>query len=252
MALFTDGPISSIDDLAARDSQLLSVASVEGIDVTQKIKLAQDEIELEIKTLLKGASHGYWCAGDPDLGPVVVTPALKMWHALRSLELVYGDAFNSQLNDRYAGKRDQFHEMAKGAYEKLVDTGLGIAACPVAQASAPTAATSSGVALPDGTYFVTTGWVNAQGEEGACAVPTTLTTSTCTLAVKAGAPPANAAGWNVYVGWGPDELYRQNVAAIDPGATWLQPPVVGTSGAAPGTGQSPTYWKPVPRILQRG
>ena len=41
---------------------------------------------------------------------VVVTPALKLWHTYRALEMVYGDAYNSQLNDRYAGKRDQFHE----------------------------------------------------------------------------------------------------------------------------------------------
>ena len=36
MALFTDGPISCIEDLTAQDSQLLNVASVEGIDMTQK------------------------------------------------------------------------------------------------------------------------------------------------------------------------------------------------------------------------
>ena len=41
---------------------------------------------------------------------VVVTPPLKLWHTFRTLEMVYGDAYNSQLNDRYAGKRDEFHE----------------------------------------------------------------------------------------------------------------------------------------------
>ena len=34
MALFTDGPASSIEDLAAQDSQVLNVASSEGIDLT--------------------------------------------------------------------------------------------------------------------------------------------------------------------------------------------------------------------------
>ena len=43
MALFMDGPISNIDDLAGQDSQLLDVANVEGIDVTRKLALAQDE-----------------------------------------------------------------------------------------------------------------------------------------------------------------------------------------------------------------
>ena len=36
MALFTDGPISCILDLTARDTQLLNVAVAEGIDVTQR------------------------------------------------------------------------------------------------------------------------------------------------------------------------------------------------------------------------
>ena len=44
MALFTDGPVSSIDDLAAQDTQLLDVANAEGIDVTRKLGLAQDEL----------------------------------------------------------------------------------------------------------------------------------------------------------------------------------------------------------------
>ena len=44
MALFTDGPISSIEDLRGTTPQLLDVASAEGIDVTRKLALAQDEI----------------------------------------------------------------------------------------------------------------------------------------------------------------------------------------------------------------
>ncbi len=52
-------------------------------------------------------------ADDP--GRVVVTPPLKLWHMFLSLEMVYRDAYNSQLNDRYAGKRDEFHGMVKWA-----------------------------------------------------------------------------------------------------------------------------------------
>jgi len=51
MALFIDGPASSMEDLAAQDSQLLDVASVENIDVTQKLALAQDELTLELNAL---------------------------------------------------------------------------------------------------------------------------------------------------------------------------------------------------------
>ena len=54
MSLFTDGLISGIEDLAAQDTQLSNVASVEGIDVTQKLRLAQEELGLEITTLFSG------------------------------------------------------------------------------------------------------------------------------------------------------------------------------------------------------
>src|ERR1043165_9003057 len=99
MALFTDGPVSCIVDLTARDTQLLNVAVAEGIDVTQKLALAQDELALELATLLARTSfldQMLSLSTEPDLGSVVVTPALKLWHTLRSLELVYADAYNNQ------------------------------------------------------------------------------------------------------------------------------------------------------------
>src|SRR5450432_360793 len=116
MALFTDGPASSIEDMTARDSQLLTVANVEGIDVTQKSALAQDEIALELSIMLSSLSYvnqPIWTTPQATIEGVVVTAALKMWHTLRALELVYRDAYNNELNDRYAGKRDQFREMAE-------------------------------------------------------------------------------------------------------------------------------------------
>jgi hypothetical protein len=259
MALFTDGPVSSIEDLTARDSQLLAVASVEGIDVTQKLVLAQDEIALELGTLLTRLSYVgqlFWVSPQPNVGSVVVSPALKLWHTLRALALVYSDAYNSQLNDRYAGKRDQFGEMAKWAYNKLVDTGIGIASYPIPQAAAPQVVTAVALPpaaqMPDGTYYVTMAWTNSQGEEGACAVPTTISTSTCTIAVQPGTAPPNATGWNVYIGATPDSLSLENEAPIAAGAAWLQPGNLAVGGRAPGSGQSPSYVKPVPRMIQRG
>ena len=255
MALFTDGPASSIDDMSAQDSQLLTVANVEGIDVTQKIGLAQDEISMELTTLLTSLNYTgqlFWVPPQPNIGGVVVTAPLKLWHTLRSLELVYMDAYNSQLNDRYAGKRDQFHEMARWAYEKLVDTGIGIANYPLPQADTPTVTTSPGGPLPDGTYYITMAWVNSYGEEGAPAIPGGITTSGCTFAVQTGPCPANATGWNLYVGTSPDTLALQNGTPIGASENWLQPAVIVTSGRAPGSGQSPSYLKLVPRMLQRG
>jgi hypothetical protein len=259
MSLFTDGPASSIEEMTARDSQLLTVASVEGIDVTQKLELAQDEIALELSRLLTRLSYAgqlFWISPQPNLGSVVVTPALQQWHTLRTLELVYSDAYNSQLNDRYAGKRDQFHQMAKWAYEKLVDTGLGIASFPVPQAAVPqiagVVAPPPGTPLPDDTYYVTVAWTNSQGEEGTPAVQSSITTSGSTLVVQAGTAPLNAIGWNLYVGTAPDNLSAQNDETIPADGTWLQPGALATGGRAPGSGQSPSYVKAVPRMIQRG
>src|SRR5208283_1053215 len=222
MALFTDGPASSMEDLAAQDSQLLDVASIEGIDVTQKLALAQDQLTLELNGLLTRLSYVdqlFWLAPQPNLGSVVVTPALKLWHTFRSLEMVYSDAYNSQLNDRYAGKRDQFHSSAKWAYGMLVAAGIGVATVPVPRAAIPTvtaaAAPAPGIPLPDGTYYVTMAWVNIAGEDGDSAIPATIaTTGTSLLVQPAGAPPKTAAGWNVYVGTGPDSMALQNGSPV--------------------------------------
>ena len=191
MALFTDGFASSMEDLTAQDSQLLDVASVEGIDVTQKLALAQEELALELDALLTRLSYVdqlFWLAPQPRLGSVVVTPALKLWHTFRSLEMVYSDAYNNQLNDRYAGKRDQFHVRVKWAYETLVAAGIGIASVPVPRAAVPAvtaaAAPAPGAPLPNGTYYVTVAWVNAAGEDGASALPATIATAGSLLLVR--------------------------------------------------------------------
>src|ERR1043166_3854550 len=103
MALFTDGPPSSMEDLSAQDSQLLTVANTEGIDVTQKLQLAHQEVGLELETLLcrtSPAGHMFWISTQPKVEDVVITPGLQLWHAFRTLEMVYADAYQNQLNDR--------------------------------------------------------------------------------------------------------------------------------------------------------
>ena len=258
MALFTDGPVSAMEDLTARDSQLLNVANIESIDVTQKLALAQDEVALELTTLLSRLTYAnqlFWTAPQPGLGNVVVTPALKLWHTLRTLELVYGDAYNSQLNDRYAGKRDQFHQLALSAYDKLIDIGIGIASIPVPRAATPivTPTPQLGMALPDGTYFVSMSWISAGGDEGApSAAPATAASSQGTLLVQPVQAPPVATAWNVYIGVDPGSLSLQNQSPIPAGQTWLQPPQLNTTGRAPGPGQAPSFVKPVPRFIQRG
>jgi hypothetical protein len=255
MALFTDGPPACIEDLAAQDSQILNVSNGEGIDVTQKLALAHEELGIELSTMLErvsGVDQPFWLAGRPHLKSVAVTPALKLWHTFRALEMAYADAYNNQLNDRYGGKRDQYHERARWAREKLVEHGLGIVQVPVAIAATPIVTTVTG-GMPDGTYYVTMAWTNAAGEEGCSAPPTTVSTVSATIAVQpAGAAEENATGWNVYVGQAPDAMFQQNPAPVAPEETWLQPAQIGTTGRNPGSGQRPSYIRPIPRVIRRG
>jgi hypothetical protein len=254
MALFTDGPISCIEDLTAQDSQLHNVASVERIDVTQKIAIAQEQVAMDLLTALN--RFGYvdqliWLAPQPKLDRVVVTPPLKLWHTARSLELVYSDAYNSQLNDRYAGKRDQFHTLAKWAYEKLIEIGVGITAQPVPRAAMPVVTAFPG-ALADGLYYVTMAWVNAGGEEGEAATETAISTTSSTFLVGTATAPQTASGWNVFAGASPDAMFGQNTSLLTLGETWEQPAALVQTGALPGKGQKPTYLQALPRVLQRG
>jgi hypothetical protein len=254
MALFTDGLVSGLEDLTAQDTQLSNVANVENIDVTQKLALAQEELALEITTLLSGSrrsEEAFWLNARPTIDNVVVTPALKLWHTFRTLEMVYGDAYSSQLNDRYAAKRDQFHERSRWAYERLLLMGIGIAWSPVPRSKQPQVV-SAGGSLPNGTYYVSMTLVNGKAEEGAPSVPATITTAESTLLVEPAAAPVCATGWNVYIGSDPDALSRQNASPIAVSQTWLQPNTIAGTGSGPGWGQSPNCLMPMPRVILRG
>jgi hypothetical protein len=255
MALFTDGPPSCIEDLSAQDSQLLDIANVEGIDVTQKLRLAHEELGMQLYSLLAAfncVEPTLWVQPKPNLATVVVTPPLKLWHTYRALEMFYADAYNCQLNDRYAGRRDQFHELARWGYEKLIQIGLGLVTLPVAQAALPAVTAAAGGPLPDGTYYATMAWVNRIGEEGAAAAPVDVTTAGNTILVQPGQGPANATGWNVFIGADPGALIQQNSSPIGVGQTWLQYVPMALAGPKPGLGQGPNYLQPMPRVIQRG
>ena len=254
MALFIDGPASTIEDLQGHDTQLLEVAHVEGIDVTRKLALALEEISMELRVMmarLNGPIDLGVTTTVPSLDHVVVTPPLKLWHTFRTLEMVYRDAYNSQLNDRYAGKRDEYHELAQWAYEKVIQSGIGMSQDPLPQAAAPVLEAAPG-AVADGEYFVATAWTNGAGEEGAPSMPAAITISGSTFLVRPAAAPANARGWNVFAGSSPNVLVLQNAPVLTLNQTWTQPNPVAATGRAAGTGQAPNYMRPAPRMLQRG
>lgn len=246
MPLFTDGPASTIEDLAAQDSQVLDVASVEGIDLTRKLALAHEAVAIDLEAVMRRSG-----SSPVPLAHIVVTPALRLWHTYRTLELVYGDAYYNQLNDRYASKRDRFTELGKWAHERLILTGIGLTPRPVPQAATPDVALTPG-SIPDGTYYVTMAWVNGTGEEGAAAVPAVVNTVASGFTVSPKPAPSVAVGWNVYAGASPETMFRQNDEALAPDAAWAQPTLVRASGSAPAGGQQPSYFHALPRLIQRG
>jgi|SRR6185437_4000024 len=239
MALFTDGLPAAVEDLTALDSQLLSVASTEGIDVTQKLALAQQEIRAWLDELPAPA------------GCVVVTASLRLWHSYKALELVYADAYNSQLNDRYAAKREQFRKMARTAREQLMSVGIGITVRPIPRAQSPVLSEAAG-SLPDATYYVAASWVNEAGEEGECSVESSIATVSSTFRAELVRVPPGAVGWNLYAGGDPGAMRLQNDAPIAPGAAWLQSRPVSGSGPSAAGGQRPNYFQPAPRRIRRG
>jgi len=254
MALFTD-VISTIQDLMGQDSSVLATAQTENIDLSQKLALAQQQLGIELTTLLQRSNTydwQFWLQPDPQLNNIVVTPPLQLWHVFQTLTLVYQDAYFNQLNDRYQGKRDQFQQLAKWAADKLMQTGLGIAADPIPQA-APPQLTSIPGGQPAMTYCASVSWLNVESEEGQASNSSTLTVAAGNaLVVQPVNQPANATAWNVYVGLSPTAMALQNPSPLALDQVWVQAGPVSTLGQAPGTGQAPNYLRALPRVIQRG
>jgi len=262
MALFTDTVISTLDQLAAQDTAVLDVASSEGIDVTAKLSLAQTEIGAELvaagaRSPFSPTSSSIWWPGmiltcSVQLASIVITPPLQMWHTFHTLELIYRDAYYNQLNDRYLGKWNAYKDLSKWAAALLLQTGVGIVADPIIIAPSPQIDVPAGTQAA-ATYFVQVAWLNSRSEEGLASPTTSVTASNnSSLQVTPNSPPANAAGWNVYVGVSIDSITLQNSNPIPLNQSWLLPSGGLISGRTPGTGQAPNYFRQLPRYLQRG
>lgn len=250
MALFIDGPASTIDDLVDQDSGLLSVAQTNGINVWTKLRLAQEEIctDLEIWLITAGTPPG------PALriGQVVVTPPLKRWESMHALELVYRDAYFSLLVDRYQGKWQEFTTLSLAASSDLSASGVGLVADPLNRPQPPILSFVSGP-QSGGSYYASVSWANAAGQEGAASVASSITIPDGNLmTVAAVNPPSNVVGYWVYAGTALDSMFRQNNVLLPVGATYTYVPGQVTQGPLPGTGQKPDSVQPVVGTLLRG
>jgi hypothetical protein len=260
MALFNDGPISTAADLQQCENSILNVASTEDIDLASKLTLAQQDLANEVVSFLLRrplrCAYSPWgdAAGSSslrNLTNVVVTDPLRRWHVHRTLALVYRDAYNNQLNNRYEGKWAEYEVLAKASQRTYFQIGVGLVADPVPEAAAPTLSTVAGTSA-GGTFYVAATWVGATGQEGTPSEVVQLGTSAGQqLSVSVGTPPANITTWNVYVGTTPATLTLQNADPLAASIGWTMTSALNGGVALP-TGQLPTWFAVDQRAIERG
>jgi hypothetical protein len=255
MGLLTDGGISTIQDLQGFDSAIVEVARVEGIHLPKKLELTEQHIALQLKRfVLSGGYEGRigYRDGDLDLRKIVVTEGLSRWHALKTLEAVYGDAYYRNLNDRYAAKQEWFAEQAREAWELLASTGVGCVGNPVARAGPPELSAAP-VPVTAGTYFVAVAWRNAEGAAGAVSEPAVRFVEQGEgLRVTSAGMDGSVTGYDVYVGLSEDVLYRQNAQPVPAAQSWEAPGHIALSGPVAGRGQAPEFFLKKTRSVLRG
>jgi len=257
MALFTDGPINDAAHLQNYENSILQVANTEQIDLAGKGALAQAEIASELELFFLRRLHQrdfefpIISAPTVSLRDVVLTEALRRWHAHRTLALVYRDAYNNQLNDRYKGKWSEYEQLSRESRHACFTIGVGLVSNPIPKAPLPmlTAVPGPGDAA---TYYVSAAWVNSSGQAGGASDAALLTTFTGQrLQVAMGAAPSIATGWNVYVGLSPDEMSPQNTSPIPPADSWTLAQALLT-GPAQESGQHPQWFLRDERVIERG
>jgi hypothetical protein len=256
MALLTDRNPNDTEALRVYETSILNVAHVESIDLDAKLSLATEEIAQEVMDVLLGHIRGNDDSGSRrrtmGVADVVVTPQLKRWHALHTLEVIYRDAYNNQLNDRYRHKWEEYRRLSCEAKEQTTRFGIGLCANPIPQAGPPRFDLVADLVSAT-TYYVRVSWVSGTGQEGLPSDVTTFRTVEGSLmAVEAvNAPPA-AAAWNLYAGLTDTTLSRQNAVPVSIGQTFTVPASGLASGPAPGEGQAPDIYVTGGRLLRRG
>jgi hypothetical protein len=254
MALFVDGPASTISDLTDQDAGLLDVALGTGINVSTKLRLAMEEIRTDLQLWLNRARIPTVMIWGPTLRieQIVVTAPLKRWETMYALALVYRDAYFSQLVDRYQAKWQEYSSLARDARENFLATGIGMVSDPVKQAAPPVLSMTAGPQA-GGIFYAGVAWVNAAGQEGLPSYASSITVTDGNLmTVAVTGAPANAVGFNVYAGTSLDAMWRQNNVALPVAGSFLYVPGETTSGALPGKGQEPDFTRPVARTILRG
>jgi hypothetical protein len=176
---------------------------------------------------------------------------MKRWQALHTLAIVYRDAFNNQLNDRYRVKWNEYRDLARDARQETLRFGIGLVLSPIPMAPQPVFSFVAGP-NPATTYYAQVTWVSTTGQEGNPSDLTTFATPTgSALVIGTTNPPSAATGFNVYLGLSP-AVTLQNSAPIPAGQSFTIPPTGLVTGHAPGNGQTADLYIVGGRTLRRG
>jgi hypothetical protein len=254
MALFVDGPPSTIDDMTDQDAGLLEVSLNTGINLSTKLRLASQEILADLQLWLDRSQPAHESLWRQPLrtGQIVVTPPLKRWHTMHALALAYRDAYFSQLVDRYQAKWQEYARLAREARESLVATGFGFVNDPISQPSPPLLSTVPGP-QGGGVFYASVAWVNGDSQEGAASDASSITVTDGNLmTVAVTGAPENAVGFRVYASASLDTMFLQNDVVLPVDAVYTYVPGQVTQGPLAGSGQKPDYVRPMPRMMLRG
>lgn len=254
--LFTDGNPTRAEDLRVFESNIYEVAAVEGIDLDAKLTVAAEEIGDQMLAYL--LQHG---SGDPQaagrrtigLSTLVVTPAMRRWHALHTLALTFRDAFHNQANERYRESWRQYVTAAAEARSILFRIGLGFVNEALPRPAKPSVTTMGG-SWPAGTYLFQIAWVNALGQVSAPSEPVTLELAdpAAPIVVHPGSVPAAAVGWHVYAGEAGDDVFQQNLETLRLDTAWSPAGSSILPGELPGSGQFADLYITASTLAPRG
>ena len=207
MALFADHDVTTIEDLAGIDHNVLSIAGVEGIDLTKKIILAQQLLIQEISRRLAREQDD---AAAYHTSQVVSTPTLRLCHAFKAIELVYQEAFAGQGLERFERCQATFARLSENTLAVELEQGLAIASEPLPRPGIPTVGAASGVG-PSGALEFSVSWMNQRGQESLIGAAVAVENSTGEgIALTPPAPPEFATAWLVYANQAGEMPLRQS------------------------------------------
>ncbi|MGA8599677.1 MAG: hypothetical protein WB676_33555 [Bryobacteraceae bacterium] len=273
MSLFTDSSLISISDLEVYEATLPQVASTHNINIDSKTAITLGSIGDLLLARLVRAGTAAWPWLNPTttglfnivsmppqttwrftLNNVVVTPPLQRWLCYEILSQVFDEAYNVQLNNRFKEKWMDYSARSRDTQKTYYDLGIGVVYNPLPQPPVAQVTVTSG-AQPAGIITVQTAWTDSNGNEGILSplVPVTLpASSSFNVTIGATTFPANAVGWNLYVGANGASVARQNLAPIPSNTAWPLPSTGIIAGPSPLGGQQPDCYVLDPQRSQRG